>query len=175
MAGSDAVVSFAGGSVAIVAFTGESVVVPSVPPPPMAGGWRCPSGGHGHLTGAYACAAASLPDDRTREARRITLLISFLLCRPAYRRRSTVDPPPPKHEANVVCLQAAAAHHIDFGYLGIQGLSSTQSTHQSLLQPQHPHPHDATTARDFSPSTPTNGFCSSLIVCGAPVATVGGC
>jgi hypothetical protein len=35
--------------------------------------------------------------------------------------------------------------HLDFGYLGIQGLSSTRSAHRSLLQPQHLDPHDALT------------------------------
>jgi hypothetical protein len=44
-----------------------------------------------------------------------------------------------------------------------------------LLQPQNLHPHDAATAGDINPSAPTFGFYSSLIVCGAPVATTGGC
>ena len=63
--------------------------------------------------------------------------------------------------------------HLDFGYLSIQGLSSSQSPHQSLLQPQHSHPHDAATAGDINSSAPTFGFYSSLIVCGAPVANMG--
>jgi hypothetical protein len=41
--------------------------------------------------------------------------------------------------------------HLDFGYLGIQGLSSSWSTHRSLLQPQHSHHHDAAAAGGFQP------------------------
>jgi hypothetical protein len=35
---------------------------------------------------------------------------------------------------------------LDFGYLDICGLSSSWSTHRSLLQPQHSHHHDTATA-----------------------------
>jgi hypothetical protein len=56
--------------------------------------------------------------------------------------------------------EAATLLHLDFGYLGIQGLSSTQSAHRSLLQPQRSHPHHVVTAGGFQ----LVGFYSSLIV-----------
>jgi hypothetical protein len=42
--------------------------------------------------------------------------------------------------------------HLDFGYLSIQGLSSSWSAHRSLLQLQHSH-HDAAIAGGFQPSS----------------------
>jgi hypothetical protein len=64
-------------------------------------------------------------------------------------------------------------NHLDFGYLGVQELSSYQSPHRSLLRPQHSHTHDVATAGDFNPSAPTFGFYSNLIVCGVAIATAG--
>jgi hypothetical protein len=59
--------------------------------------------------------------------------------------------------------------HLDFDYLDIQGLSSSRNPHQSLLQLQHSHPHEAATAEGINPSAPIFSFYSSLIVCGASV------
>jgi hypothetical protein len=41
--------------------------------------------------------------------------------------------------------------HLDFGYLGIQGLSSSRGPHQSVLQPQHSHPYNAMIVGGFEP------------------------
>jgi hypothetical protein len=79
---------------------------------------------------------------------------------------------PPEEQATVV---SPDHDHLDFGYLGIQWLSSSWSAHRSLLQPQHAHLHDVEIEGGFNPSAPTFGFYSSLIVCGALIATVWGC
>jgi hypothetical protein len=39
--------------------------------------------------------------------------------------------------------------HVDFGYLDMHGLSSIQSAHRSLLQPQHSHHHNTITVGGF--------------------------
>jgi hypothetical protein len=41
--------------------------------------------------------------------------------------------------------------HLEFGYLGVKGLSSSWSAHRSLFQPQHLHHHDTATAGGFQP------------------------
>jgi hypothetical protein len=55
------------------------------------------------------------------------------------------------------------------------GFQPVGSYLQLLLQSHRSHPYHTATTGDFNPSAPTFGFCSSLIICGAPVATVGGC
>jgi hypothetical protein len=63
--------------------------------------------------------------------------------------------------------------HLDFGYLGIQGLLLLE-VHTGLYSSRNIH--TLTTLRlrgNFSPSAPTVGFYSSLIVCGVPVVTAG--
>jgi hypothetical protein len=122
------------------------------------------------LTGAEACAAATLlgvapqrPDDR--RSKKVGLLVLF--CCVAL---ST----PSEEQATVACLPttttttSTSATSASRGYrlLGV---------HNSLYSSRNIR--TLTTLRllgDINPSAPTFGFYSSLIMCGAPVATAAG-
>jgi hypothetical protein len=94
------------------------------------------------LIGADACAAVGLPGgaprrpNKRRSKKVLGLLVLFCSAAPPTVDTRTSTPQRTWH------LHAVAALHPDFGYLDIQGLSSTWSAHRSLLQLQHSHPHD---------------------------------
>jgi hypothetical protein len=80
---------------------------------------------------------------------------------------------PPEDQASAACLPTATT-----------STSATSASWGSRLLGAHiglyssRNIHIITTLRlrgDFNPSAPTFGLYSSLIVCGAPVATAGGC
>jgi hypothetical protein len=129
------------------------------------------------LTGADACAAAGLPggaprqpDDR-RSKKVLGLLVLFCCTAPPIvdARMST----PHEDQASVARLPTA-----------ITSTSATSASRGYRLLAAHTGLYSSlnfrtiTTLRlrgDFNPSAPTFGIYSSLIVCGALVATAGGC
>jgi hypothetical protein len=117
---------------------------------------------------ALVSRVAGLPDDRMREARRTMLLLLFLCCvaSPTVDARMST---PPQERGSAPPRLRLPRHPGAIIYTVCTPVSN------SLLQSQLPHPRDVTTAGDFNLSAPTFGFYSSLIVCGAPVATLGGC
>jgi hypothetical protein len=157
----------------IVVFMARSVVVafPTGSAPPMFL-WRAQPPCPAQTRALPPASLAGLLDDRTREeARRFSVYCCcpFCVAPPTVDARTST---PPRRTRLLLCLQAAATHHLDFGYLGIQGLSSTWSAHRSLLQPQRSHPHDDAIPGGL-PIASYLSFYSSLIVCRAPVAAVG--
>jgi hypothetical protein len=105
------------------------------------------------------------------EARRVDLLLLF-----CYVAMPTVDArtsTPPEEQASDACLLTATT-----------STSATSASRGYRLLGAHTDLYSSrnirtiTTLRlrgDFNPSAPTFGLYSSLIVCGAPVATAGGC
>ena len=127
------------------------------------------------MTDADACAATGLPGRAPRcqtieEARRTACWCSFVVspCRPLTLETST----PPEEQTIVACHPTMAistsATSTSWGYRLIEvhtGLYSNRNIRTlKTLRLQG----------DINTSAPTFGFYSSLIVCGAPVATVGG-
>jgi hypothetical protein len=133
---------FMAGFVVVVAFSAGSVAAPSIPsssPPPLAGGRRGPSGGNNHPDQRRRACCRQPPWQGApmtgREKKQEGLHFCCPSCCIAPPTIDTRTLTPSKNEAATACLQAAAVHRLDFGYLGIQGLSSTSNAHQSLLQP----------------------------------------
>jgi hypothetical protein len=88
----------------------------------------------------------SSTSDRSKKQGGSTCWCSFVVS-PCRSLTLNVDP---SRRTGFYCV-SADRYHLDFGYLGISGLSSSWSTHQSLLQSQHSHHHDATTVGGFQP------------------------
>jgi hypothetical protein len=141
---------------------------PSVPSPAQLARWPFLRSPALSASPALVSRVAGLPDDRTREARRTMLLLLFLCCvaSPTVDARMST---PPQERGGAPPRLRLPRHPGAIIYTVCTPVSN------SLLQPQLPHPRDVTTAGDFNLSAPTFGFYSSLIVCGAPVATLGGC
>jgi hypothetical protein len=166
------IVVFLAGSVAVVAFPTGSAVTPSTLSrvrPPLPAQTRVLS----------SASLAGLLNDRTRkEVRRSTGLLLSLLRRPVDRWRSNVDP----SRRTGYCCVSPDHGHLDFGYLGIRGLSTYRlGVHTGLYSS-----HNNRTSRHCDCGViatlrlPTFGFCSSLIVwcprcdCGGMLDCVGG-
>jgi hypothetical protein len=117
-----------------------SLLWPSRPDPPLTLLF-CHGRGHGHherrrrVRCRWPPWRGSSTSGRSKKQRRSACWCSFV-CRTA-----NVDPSR-RTSYSYVSLDH---YHLDFG---IQGLSSSWSAHQSLLQPQHSHPHYAMTAKE---------------------------
>jgi hypothetical protein len=126
------------------------------------------------MTGADACAAVGLPggalwrpDDR--RSRNVGLPVSFCcVVLPIVDARTST---PPEEQVSAACLPTAtistSATSASTGYRLLGAYTGLYSSRNIRT---------ITTLRlrgDFNPSAPTFGLYSSLIVCGAPVATAG--
>jgi hypothetical protein len=128
------------------------------------------------MTGADACTAVVLHggaprclDDR--RSKKVALLCSFVVSPSPIVDARTLTPP--KEQASAACLPITTT-----------STSATSTSRGSRLLGAHTGLYSSrniraiTTLRlrgDFNPSAPTFGLYSSLIVCGAPVASVRGC
>jgi hypothetical protein len=154
-------------------------------------GWihRCPSfpdrirrypffsaAGAATLIDAEACAVAGFPGEAPRRQvterskKALRLLLSFYVTSSIVDARTST---PPEEQTHAACLPTAAtstsATSASRGYHLLGAHTGLYSSHNIRT---------LTTLRlwgDFNPSAPTFGFYSSPIVCGAPVATAGGC
>jgi hypothetical protein len=128
------------------------------------------------MIGADACTAVGLhgrapqrPDDQ--RSKKVALLCSFVVSpSPIVDARTST---PPKEQASTACLPIATT---STSATSASRGSRHLGAHTGLYSSRNIHA--ITTLRlwgDFNPSAPTFGLYSSLIVCGAPVATVRGC